>query len=386
LKIAFLTGSTHKVPRLGGEARVFHLAKTLASGGISVDLFGSRFGEELLGPDVSQFQAFRTWSGGDWYPLSIKSVPTLVKNVPSLARLGGLLRGYDAVISELGCAWQALCCKQINSTPVVLDEHNVEWSLMRQQEISAGVPHPWKRLRLYERICHEAFDDVIVVSAVDRAAFEAGGTPATKMTLVPNGVDTHIFRPDAEAGRVVRKECGLRNDDLVVMYMGSLKFFPNIDAVNSILKKIYPRAQAMIPNLKLLITGPESEDLRDPTSHDIISTGVVDRSLLPSYINAADVCLAPLRFGSGTRYKILEWMACGKAIIATRKAAEGIEVSHGDNILLEDDVDQYPKLISELLGDQVLRTELGDNARHFAVENYDWDKCVAPLGELLRRL
>ena len=317
------------------------------------------------------------------YPLSMKSLLGLTKTIPSLIRQTRELRGYDAIISELGSAWQVLGSKEISRLPMVLDEHNVEWHLMRQQEISLGKPCPWRRLRTYERICHAAFDHVLVVSPLDKAIFEADATPSQKMTIVPNGVDTVIFRPNAELGQTIRNEYRLGQDDPLLMYMGSLKFFPNVDAVSSILKTIYPKARAMVPNLKLMITGPGSEDLSTP--HEVILTGVVDRYSLPSYINAADLCLAPLRFGSGTRFKILEWMACGKAIIATRKAVEGIEVTHGDNVILEDDIEEYPALISNLCRNQSLRTTLGKNARALVERAYGWERCVAPLEKSLRQ-
>jgi glycosyltransferase involved in cell wall biosynthesis len=385
MKVAFLTGSTHRIPRLGGEARIFHIAKFLASRGIEIGLFGSRFAEESLGPQVSQCQIFRRWSGGDWYPLSIKNSPTLARNIPSLLRQSRTLESYDAIISELGTAWQALWCKKINRLPIVLDEHNVEWHLMRQQELSSGKPSAWRRLRTYEGICHAAFDHVLVVSAIDKSVFEANGSLGQKMTIVPNGVDTIVFRSNVELGQMVREAHGLGQDDQLLMYMGSLKFFPNVDAISSILKTIFPKARALVPDLKLMIVGPGSEDLSDH-AQDVISTGVVDRSSLPSYINAADLCLAPLRFGSGTRFKILEWMACSKAIIASRKAVEGIEVTDGENVILEDDIEEYPALISSLCHNHNLRTRLGENARALVEKTYGWERCVAPLEDLLRSL
>lgn len=362
------------------------MAKFLASRGITVGLFGSRFAMESLGTSISQFQYLDRWSGGDWYPLSIRSSPTLIRSIPSLLRKSQVLETYDAIVSELGAAWQVLGFKGISHMPIILDEHNVEWYLMRQQEFSSGVPKPWSRLRTYERICHATFDHVLVVSEVDKMTFESDGTPLQKMTIVPNGVDTTVFRPNFKLGQKIRSDYGLRQDDCLVMYMGSLKFFPNVDAVSSILKTIYPKAMAIVPNLKLMIVGPGSEDLTKSAPHEIISTGVVDRSLLPSYINSADVCLAPLRFGSGTRFKILEWMACGRAIIATKKAVEGIEVTHDENIILEDDLGEYPTLISNLCYDHDLRTKLGKNARDFVERTYAWENCVAPLERLLRHV
>jgi len=386
LKVAFLTGSTHGIPRLGGEARIYHLAKSLAAIGVDVDLFGSTFQTELIGRGMSQSHAVNKWSGGDWYPISVASSPTLVRSIPSLIRKAMIWGDYDVIISELGSSWQALCTKEIVRLPMILDEHNVEWQLMRQQEVTTGIPLPWERLRIFEKLCHKAFDQVIVVSALDKSVFEIEGTSSQKMTVVPNGVDTEAFREEKGLRLISRSKLGLDDKIPLIMYMGSMKFFPNVDAMGSLLTRIYPRAKALVPNVRLMITGPGTEALAGPSTQGMIITGVVYRGELPSYINAADICLAPIRFGSGTRFKILEWMACGRAIIATEKAAEGIEVTSDDNIILENNFDKYPALISDLSRDDQYRARLGRSARKLVESKYSWDKCITPLGELLRRL
>jgi len=385
MKLAFLTGSTHGIPRLGGEARTYHLARSLANMGIDVDLFGSTFQSELIGPGMSQSNSVKGWSGGDWYPISLTGSPALVRSIPSLMRKAMVWSGYDVIMSELGSSWQALGVKEIVRLPMVLDEHNVEWQLMRQQAHTTGVSFPWKRLRAYEKLCHKAFNHVLVVSALDKSVFGIDGTPDQKMTVVPNGVDTAAFRADPERRLLVRGKHGLNDNVPVVMYMGSMKFFPNVDALSSLTSKIYPRAKALVPNLRLMLTGPGTDTLSGLPFQDVIRTGVVNRALLPSYINAADVCLAPIRFGSGTRFKILEWMACERPVIATAKAAEGLEVTSGSNIIIEDDFDNYPEIISDLCRDEQFRSRLGSKARNLVESKYAWEKCIAPLGELLRR-
>jgi len=362
------------------------MANSLGAHGVGIGLFGSNFAKESLGRGVSQFQSKGSWSGGDWYPLSALNLPTLVRNIPSLVSRGRMIQDYDVVISELGSAWQAIWFKSFNRVPILLDEHNVEWHLMRQLQVSSGNPHPWERLRTYERVCHRIFDHITVVSNVDKHSFEAEGTPSHKITTVPNGVDTGEFRPDATAREQLRSEYGVQNDCPLLMYMGSFKFFPNVDAINTILRTIFPQAKELIPNLRLMVIGPGSESIPLGGTPDIISPGVVERSVLPSYINCADICIAPLRFGSGTRFKILEWMACGKAVIATRRAAEGIDVTHGKDIILEDDTSKYPVLVSNIWKDGELNAAIGRNARTLVEENYSWEKCIAPLERSLRTL
>jgi glycosyltransferase involved in cell wall biosynthesis len=105
---------------------------------------------------------------------------------------------------------------------------------------------------------------------------------------------------------------------------------------------------------------------------------------VPSYINAADICIAPIRFGSGTRLKILEWMACERPIIASSKAVEGLDVKNGVHLIVEDDFSKYPECISALLNDESLARRLGTNARTLIESKYDWSICVSPLVSLIR--
>jgi glycosyltransferase involved in cell wall biosynthesis len=109
-------------------------------------------------------------------------------------------------------------------------------------------------------------------------------------------------------------------------------------------------------------------------------------SNLKQVIAEADICIAPIRSGSGTRLKILEYMAMGKPVISTSKGAEGIEYTDGLNIIIEDTIDKYPEIIRQLLDDEKKRGALGREARKLIEEKYNWDLYRKPLEKIYRRV
>src|SRR5262249_36118336 len=101
---------------------------------------------------------------------------------------------------------------------------------------------------------------------------------------------------------------------------------------------------------------------------------------------SAAALVVPLRIGGGTRLKIIEGMAMGKAIISTTLGAEGIEVAHQRDILLADDPAGFAAHVLQLLDDQALASRLGASARRLAVERYAWRAAAAMLERFYREL
>ncbi len=385
MRVAFLVGSTHHVPTFGGEVRVYHLAKSLAQSSVQVDLFGSNFDISEMPGGTRQLRPYPDSSGGHWYPITARGVLAMARRSPSSARLMRLLGDYDSVISELGAAWQVLPTSPLMDSPLILDEHNVEWQLMRQMEAFSSEPQPWSRLRLYERLCHLTSDRILVVSERDGALFRRDGTPAQKLLTVPDGVDTKAFRNDPALGSATRDKYMIGRDTPLALYMGSMRYFPNVDAARTIIGQIFPRAREAVPGLRMMILGAASQRVLGAGSQDLIIANGVPHMEVPAIVNAADLCIAPLRYGAGIKFKVLEWMACGKVVIASSKAAEGIGVANGREIIIEDDFEKYPPLISRLLADPEYANEIGQNARRFVLKNLDWDVCCEPLLRYIRR-
>lgn len=254
-----------------------------------------------------------------------------------------------------------------NSIPTVLAHHNVESQLMRrraQAEKNAlarlYVNVQADRLVRYERQQCTRFPLNIMVSDKDAQTL-AQLVPGARTAVIPNGVDTDYFQPRTAA------------DDPVMIYTGGMNMFANRDAVEWFIDAIWPRIKAKVPNAKFLAVGQRpSTRVRTAAAEDpsIEAPGFVPD--VRSWVERASVYVVPLRVGGGTRLKVLDAMAQGKAIVATRIGAEGIVGEHGAEFIFADDPDAFANAVIDVLKDKALRERLGVAARARAESDYAW--------------
>lgn len=254
-------------------------------------------------------------------------------------------------------------------TPVVLFQHNVESALwQRQAKHEANV---FKRLAFkiesakmsaYERAAVRRFRHVIAVSDHDRELMSAM-TDKSRISVVPTGVDL------AEYGALTKKPRP-QNDEPNVLFLGSMDWEANIDGVDFFCRDVWPAVKAAVPAAKFWVVGRNPPPrIVTRASDSIVVTGRVD-SVLP-YLHDAAVFVVPLRIGGGTRLKIYEAMAAGKASVSTTIGAEGLDVHHADDILLADDAESFAAAVVDLLRNDEKRSRLGENAARLAAQ-YDW--------------
>jgi glycosyltransferase involved in cell wall biosynthesis len=191
------------------------------------------------------------------------------------------------------------------------------------------------------------------------------------LRIVANGVDCDRNRP------------GLRPRAAAsLVYNGALTYSANFDAAQWFLEAIYPRIRAGAPHARMTVTGAlDGVNLAALRLDDSVTlTGYVEDARLP--VAEATLCAVPLRRGGGTRLKILEAMALGTPVVSTRKGAEGLDVTDGENIALADDPAEFARRVLDLLNDEADRERLTRNARRLVEERYDWRQ-VAPRFRLL---
>lgn len=253
---------------------------------------------------------------------------------------------------------------------IVFDDHNAEYVLQRRAfETDARLPTrwpaalyslvQWRKLRSYERrVCRHA-DRVVVCSRADRLAVEKLA-PELLATVIPNGVDTDHYRPGSEeiANRLV--------------FTGKMDFRPNVDAILWLYEEVFPRLRDLVPGVHLCVAGKNphrrlSHLRRDPR---VTLTGQVPD--IRPYISQAALYVVPLRIGGGTRLKVLEAMATGKAVLSTSLGCEGLDVTPGRDIVLADAPEDFALRAAELLRDGPTRKALGERARELVEEHYDW--------------
>ena len=265
-------------------------------------------------------------------------------------------------------------------TPTVLFQHNVETMLWQRQ--AATERHPLKRavfalearkMARYERDAVRRFDHVIAVSDVDRAAM-AAMTPAERISVVPTGVDTGAFRPASRNER----------PDPVVLFLGSMDWEANVDGVQYFCEAVWPAVRAAAPGARFQIVGRNpAPAVRRLASESVEVVGTVPSVI--EYLHRAAMVVVPLRIGGGTRLKIYEAMAAGKAVVSTAVGAEGLDYQDGRNIVIADTPDAFARSVTRLLQDDAGRRRLEDAGLALASQ-YDWSHIAEHFEAVLERV
>lgn len=252
-------------------------------------------------------------------------------------------------------------------TPLVLNAHNVEYRLLEARIALADSAVQrqllrWRvaELRAFEQHACLRATRVLACSEEDAAQLQALA-PAARTAVLPNGVDLQAYRPDAEA----------QPDTGSLVFVGQMAWFPNRDGISHFLSETFPLIRAM-RDVSLKVVGHRAGLELPKTPGDAVHfTGFLD-DLRPT-VHAATVYIVPLRIGSGTRLKVLEAMAMGKAIVSTRIGAEGIGLQDGVDALLADTPEEFAAAVCRLLDDAQLRQQLGAAARASAEARFGWD-------------
>jgi glycosyltransferase involved in cell wall biosynthesis len=255
--------------------------------------------------------------------------------------------------------------------PSVLFQHNVESLIWKRHYQSQTDPLKkpylylqWLKMRRFERKACSSFDSVVAVSRDDRDLMQQD-YQLKSVFDIPTGVDIEFFFPD---GGVSPKPNSL-------VFTGSMDWLPNEDAIRYFTEQIMPFIRQSVPDVTLTVVGrdpyPALWELskRDPA---VIVTGRVDD--VRPYIESAAVYVVPLRIGGGTRLKIFEAMAMGKAVVSTTIGAEGLPVSNGVELLLADSTQGFARAVIRLLTDRDFATELGRRAAARVRKEFGWDK------------
>jgi glycosyltransferase involved in cell wall biosynthesis len=253
-------------------------------------------------------------------------------------------------------------------TPTVLFQHNVEsvlWKRRAQFAVKTAdrviSKIEYAKMARYEAAQVRRFHHVLAVSEQDREAM-SGMVDVSRISVIPTGVDLAKYRFDPE----------LRPTGPLVVFTGSMDWEPNIDGAEYFCKDIWPLVLAEIPSARFRIVG------RDPHSRvkKLASASVEVTGTVPSIIDhlrQAAVLVVPLRIAGGTRIKIYEGMAVGKATVSTFIGAEGLDVHHERDILLADDPQRFAKYIVRLLREENSRRDY-EAAAAENVRKYDWSE------------
>lgn len=265
---------------------------------------------------------------------------------------------------------------------IVLDQHNFESMIIRRVSetaesavMRAYARLEWPKLLRYELDVCRRCDLVLTVSEEDKAAIHAVDPSLDNIECVPIGVDVDYYQP-------VKRVESSRN----ILYTGTMYWPPNVDSMLYFARDILPLIRKKIPGCTLTIAGQRPVEAiralaRDPS---ISVTGYVE----DDRVIAADcgVFVVPLRSGSGVRVKILNALAMGLPVVSTSVGAEGLDVVHGEHLLIADSAEHFADAVVSVLSDSRLAERLGANGRELVCEKYSWSKVGAVLLEKFRLL
>jgi glycosyltransferase involved in cell wall biosynthesis len=252
--------------------------------------------------------------------------------------------------------------------PKVLDHHNIEsHMLLRRAENEINLLkkiyflYEGARLQRYEQRECPRFELNITCSDTDSDRLKKLA-PACAVTTIPNGVDIDYFKPGIESSRRNR-----------LIFVGTMSWYPNIDAVLYIAEKLWGPLKNQFPDLQIDIVGanpPAAIKSLEATHPGFHVHGFVDD--VRPYIGEAAIYICPIRDGGGTKLKILDAMAMAKALIAHPIACEGIAVTPHKDVLFAETPAQYVEHVGQLLKDSEKRAILGANARQLIESSYSY--------------
>ncbi len=324
-------------------------------------------------------------------------LPDMAQRLPSASfqsALGATLERLDPDVVEVEGIEMAQYLFQTashrgaaNRPLLVFDDHNAEF-VLQQRAFETDIRQPkrwlgaaysfvqWQRLKGYERRACRVADRVVAVSEPDAAAIRRLD-PGLQPYVVPNGVDMAYYTANVPA---LGGDVGPGPQDLV--FTAKMDFRPNVDAVLWFAGAVLPQIRRESPDTRFWVVGKDPHPRLAPLADDpgIVVTGWVED--VRPYIAGAALYVIPLRIGGGTRLKVLEAMAMGKAIVSTSLGCEGFDLTSDRELSIADMPDQFAAAVLVLLRDPLRRDTMGQTARQYASSRYDWHMIVPRLEQV----
>lgn len=274
-----------------------------------------------------------------------------------------------------------IACFQLDPrSVVVLDEHNIEYELYYRMYQSETSPirrcFSWLEYYKFRREEMATWHQVAgcVMTSQREADVVNSLAPTIPTAVVPNAVDTDFFAPSRTPV-----------DPDAIVLTGLMKYRPNVDGALWFVKDILPRILQKRPRATFYIVGGEAPpEITRLASANVVVTGSVDD--VRPYVHKAAVFAVPLRIGSGTRLKVLEGLAMGKPMVSTALGCEGIELTHGEHLLIEDAPEAFADAVLELMTNADLARRLSEHGRALMERQYRWETAVEALEAFYARL
>ncbi len=303
------------------------------------------------------------------YSVASHQSPALTRAVRGLAARGGV----DLWQAEWAAGVSAL--RGLPGARKVVMAHNVEtliWERYRENEPDPArrwyIGHQCRKFERFERRAFAEADRVVTVSEGD-AALVRGRFGMPRVDVVDNGIDRAFF------GAVTGDR-----DPFTVLYLGSLDWRPNQDALALLLDRIFPAVRAAEPRARLDVVGrnPPASLARRASACEGVTVHADVADVRP-FLARGSVMAVPLRIGGGSRLKILEALASGLPVVSTRVGAEGLCLRDGEHLVIADEPDAIAAALLAALREPGPARDLAERGRTLVHERYDWDVLAGAL-------
>lgn len=289
---------------------------------------------------------------------------------------------YDAIVVDT--APMALTVAGLADLPPVLCfQHNVEFVIRQRQYeneqnplLKAFLYYDYLRMKRFEGEFGSRFNHLIMVSENDCGVM-ARDLGVTNTSSVPLGVDTEFFSPDAASADEPARNLRDAPTCVDLVFTGSMDWLPNSDGILWFIESVLPLVSKKVATVRLVVVGRRpGKAIERIASQDprVVVTGWV-RDVRP-FVKNGRVYVVPLRIGGGTRIKIFEAMSMAMPVVSTSIGAEGLPVSHGENILLADSAQEFADRIVTLIEDPEAAARIGRAARDLVVKHYSWENAA----------
>lgn len=375
----------------GGQVRSFNLIKRLASLKHQITLFClvKNDSERKYVSELEKYcQEVRVFKRPEkpWTPLNILKTgfsfyPFLVMRNWADGEKNAIKnklekKNFDLIHAETFYVMPHIPQTQI---PILLVEQTIEYLVYRHfAEQSAYFLKPLlyfdvMKLKYWELKYWKEASKVVAMSYEDKKSmlFQISNLD---VDIVPNGVDLDYFGEPVEQ----------RSKTPVILYLGNFTWLQNREAVEVLIREIWPQIKLKLPNAKLWIIGKDAKFFFSDLAGSQIRVEEVS-DVRPIY-QQATVLVAPIYGGGGTRYKNLEAFASGLPVITTSIGIGGTDVKGGVAVIIRNDSDQIAEAAVSLINDKKLYKRVAENAKRMVKEKYNWDPIARRLSNIYEEL